>query len=342
MRKLNKKGFTLIESIITFAILAIAGTMFLFGFYNVSVVFTDGVVIKDETNALYDEVLLANESIKDANTKDMIVSFKGTTTTASIGFNKYSKTTFVDDEYSIKLNYYKPIRSADFSSDDKQEEVEPERKAFANFYFLYNLYDLPSNKIEMPADDKFRLYQSNKEIDLLSLENNELFNVDGIENTIGNNNLPDIQTVKNDIKSHFGMADSYIDSSYYQDYLSGNFDDIKVRWFFIKKNISLSSVDVDSYDVYGYIYTDNPNHSGQLKGVYFIVGDSVMFCPVYIVNGELKLYQYEYDKYFSQLNGKKFKADGYNVEYPFGQINSGNFLNDFVNEEYVYLRMVNK
>lgn len=67
-----------------------------------------------------------------------------------------------------------------------------------------------------------------------------------------------------------------------------------------------------------------------------------MFCPVYIENGELKLYQYEYDKYFSQLNGKKFKADGYNEVYPFGQINSGNFLNDFVNEEYVYLRMVNK
>ena len=45
--KMNKKGFTLIESIITFAILAIAGGMFLVGFYNVSVIASEGSIIKN-------------------------------------------------------------------------------------------------------------------------------------------------------------------------------------------------------------------------------------------------------------------------------------------------------
>lgn len=55
--KLNKKGFTLIESIITFAILAIAGGMFILGFYNVSVIASEGSIIKTETNDLYNSVI---------------------------------------------------------------------------------------------------------------------------------------------------------------------------------------------------------------------------------------------------------------------------------------------
>lgn len=55
--KLNKKGFTLIESIVTFAILAIAGGMFILGFYNVSVIASEGSIIKTETNDLYNYVI---------------------------------------------------------------------------------------------------------------------------------------------------------------------------------------------------------------------------------------------------------------------------------------------
>ena len=42
MKSLNSKGFTLIESLVTFAIIAVAGTMFLVGFYNVSIIASEG------------------------------------------------------------------------------------------------------------------------------------------------------------------------------------------------------------------------------------------------------------------------------------------------------------
>lgn len=54
---MNNRGFTLIESVITFAIIAIAGGMFLLGFYNVSVLASEGSIIKTETDTLYNELV---------------------------------------------------------------------------------------------------------------------------------------------------------------------------------------------------------------------------------------------------------------------------------------------
>lgn len=65
--KLNKKGFTLIESIVTFAILAIAGGMFILGFYNVSVIASEGSIIKTETNDLYNYVISEKPGDLDAS-----------------------------------------------------------------------------------------------------------------------------------------------------------------------------------------------------------------------------------------------------------------------------------
>ena len=57
MKKLNRKGFTLIESIITFAILAIAGMMFIALFSNVSTLMKEGSFIKTESDEMYNQLV---------------------------------------------------------------------------------------------------------------------------------------------------------------------------------------------------------------------------------------------------------------------------------------------
>ena len=64
MKSLNSKGFTLIESLVTFAIIAVAGTMFLVGFYNVSIIASEGSLIKTTTNTLYNDLISENENVK--------------------------------------------------------------------------------------------------------------------------------------------------------------------------------------------------------------------------------------------------------------------------------------
>ena len=72
MKSLNSKGFTLIESLVTFAIIAVAGTMFLVGFYNVSIIASEGSLIKTTTNTLYNDLISENENvIKESNEKNM-------------------------------------------------------------------------------------------------------------------------------------------------------------------------------------------------------------------------------------------------------------------------------
>ena len=76
MKSLNSKGFTLIESLVTFAIIAVAGTMFLVGFYNVSIIASEGSLIKTTTNTLYNDLISENENvIKESNEKNMTIVF---------------------------------------------------------------------------------------------------------------------------------------------------------------------------------------------------------------------------------------------------------------------------
>ena len=80
--KMNKKGFTLIESIITFAILAIAGGMFLVGFYNVSVIASEGSIIKTETNTLYNSIVATDNDDISLYSDSMIFTFDDGTSTS--------------------------------------------------------------------------------------------------------------------------------------------------------------------------------------------------------------------------------------------------------------------
>lgn len=53
----NKKGFTVVEVLVAFAILAVAGTMMLLGLRNVSMMIAEGTQIKSTTNELYYDLL---------------------------------------------------------------------------------------------------------------------------------------------------------------------------------------------------------------------------------------------------------------------------------------------
>ena len=71
-KRLNNKGFTLIETVITFAIVAVVGGMFILGFSNVIHLMTDAELIKNDTNELYSDVL----SDTDVNVQDQKVKLK--------------------------------------------------------------------------------------------------------------------------------------------------------------------------------------------------------------------------------------------------------------------------
>ena len=60
-KQLNNKGFTLIETVITFAIISIVGGMFILGSSNVVRLMTDAEIIKNDTNDLYGDVLASDE-----------------------------------------------------------------------------------------------------------------------------------------------------------------------------------------------------------------------------------------------------------------------------------------
>lgn len=148
--KLNKKGFTLIESIITFAILAIAGGMFILGFYNVSVIASEGSIIKTETNNLYNSVV-SGETGDIQPPYSLTFTFDDNTTSAfkCWAIEEESKLGDESNEIVIRLFRYVPAISLD-------EWAEPETSdnemidATIRFHLRWpmsgNKSDFPYNK----------------------------------------------------------------------------------------------------------------------------------------------------------------------------------------------------
>lgn len=133
--KLNNKGFTLIESIITFAILALAGGMFIVGFYNVSIIASEGSIIKTETDELYNSVISANVDDTALYSSTMTFTFEDGTSDVvkcadiskdkTVGHSanqfKIRLTKFVS---SVLLNDWVENENSDEEEDDDEEMID--------------------------------------------------------------------------------------------------------------------------------------------------------------------------------------------------------------------------
>lgn len=159
--KLNKKGFTLIESIITFAILAIAGGMFILGFYNVSVIASEGSIIKTETNNLYNSVV--SEEPGDVEPSySLTFTFDDNTTYKSKcwAIEKESKLGDESNEIVIRLFGYIPAVSLDEWAEPEPETSDSEMiDATIRFHLrwpmMVNQNDYPCYEKDSNGNDKF-------------------------------------------------------------------------------------------------------------------------------------------------------------------------------------------
>lgn len=135
-KRLNNKGFTLIETVITFAIVAVVGGMFILGFSNVIHLMTDAELIKNDTNELYSDVL----SDTDVNVQDQKVKLKidGQDYEETV---KVSSKTINDGSTVIKLSKFASNSHVTWVPSDLDEEntggQEPENP------------DIPENTIQI-------------------------------------------------------------------------------------------------------------------------------------------------------------------------------------------------
>lgn len=160
--KLNKKGFTLIESIITFAILAIAGGMFILGFYNVSIIASEGSIIKSETNDLYNSVVSAEPTATSPYSKDLIFKFDDNSTYELNCWTEYDERKIGDDSntYRIILSKYVPFDKLDEWAEPEPETSDSEMiDATIRFRLRWpmmgNQNDYPCYEKDSNGNDKF-------------------------------------------------------------------------------------------------------------------------------------------------------------------------------------------
>lgn len=131
---MNKKGFTLIEAIVSFAIIAIAGTMFMFGFRNITTIAMEGSMIKTETDQLYSDIMnmdapgpkilyegTKDEQVIDTPYENINIFFKdGSSTLSKIYISKKEKK--VNEEFNISLSRLIPLKTVDFLPDNIPDE----------------------------------------------------------------------------------------------------------------------------------------------------------------------------------------------------------------------------
>ena len=229
---MNKKGFTLIESIVTFAIIAVATAMFILGFSNVVSLMSESTLIKDHTNSLYQEICIDSNQLNVIDNQNIIL-----TNDANQSINCAAKTNSVTsqvNDFTIRLTKFiskislddLPDEAYNDNSEEEEQLPRPQNQGYNGFFRLW-------------------LKQSSIPVDLSSCQSrywdfspqNGIYILDAIKE----NTPQSLYSLSGDIQQYIlneptndqikALANSA--DGYYRDILNGHF---KTFWFCIEKN----------------------------------------------------------------------------------------------------------
>lgn len=247
--KNNNKGFTLIESIVTFAILTVAGIMFMFAFTNVSTLMSEGAMIKDETNNLYQK-LQAEVKPTNAGNKSIILTLSDGTRITQDGITVQSQEGEAKEGIKVRLSRFVTNKDVGWVP---AGPVIPEIYYDAKFYILQNLARYPSNLSEF---DKYINWGS-------FVSSDSLFVPEAINDKIGMSNMS-IFDENFDFEKYFKKSliptdyESILQSLSYKDALTNGYD---VYWIGVKKPVLewVGAVQKNVMKVYGVLLPKGKN-----------------------------------------------------------------------------------
>lgn len=304
--KMNNKGFTLIESIITFAIIALAGGMFLLGFYNVATIASEGSIIKTETNNLYNDVLTQTNTV---NTKDIYIKFKleGNDEEVSIPVNGISKKVTADNgSFDIRFTFFDPILKSEMLSNDSGQEEE-QIDFHAEFQLLTSLENLPQSYEKINTNDFAKVGLS----------------ANALKSTISERLNEGYIFGESEVNPYILKE---IDSNIVQQFINNNLDENYKKWLGNSYHISWICIDfanhsswtdgIDQYRVYGYL-----TRQSFSKGVIVVLNDGR------IINLDIDTNTNKVDipdDIRNVLNGNKYIING--EEYEWGKFQQSDFI----------------
>ncbi len=101
MKKSNCNGFTLVETLVTFMILALAGGMFILGFFNVSNIMSEAALIKNTTNDLYSSLIVMGDDL--TLIEGQKISLKVNGSQKELDVNVYSNDQTINGNDSVQV-----------------------------------------------------------------------------------------------------------------------------------------------------------------------------------------------------------------------------------------------
>lgn len=336
MKKLNRKGFTLIESIITFAILAIAGMMFIALFSNVSTLMKEGSFIKTESDEMYNQ--LVSQSTTDESGTITSLQFK-------IGEQIYSQDVFLQsttgtvDDFDMKLIRYVTgtqqigwLPSEGGNTPDTPGGGEgTDNYIDGGFRFLTDIYNTsgyPQNHQNFINESSWRFTPESyhsiivKNSISASLGNREvsIFNGDSVENYIHNGYTPSQEQIN-----------QIIQNLSYKDELVNGYN---IIWYGILQREG-GTLDTGYKEIIPVVY-------GALipKGKIYFNTDDPRLNGIIINSKEDIFTQLKAIHYF---DGGKYTVYVNDTTYTFsnGDMNSGKFL-DEIKENNIYFVSIDK
>lgn len=234
MKVKNNNGFTLVESIISFAILSIAGAMFVFAFFHFSSLLKEASNIKTSINEAYEQI--QKESNDNLLSGDY--SLKMTVDSKTVTFN-HQKVYQVSKQspYAISFVKSEPSLTADFFPQTIQGGNQTVTYKDASFYLLKSYQKIPMSEneyMDISKDD----YTC-----IATLENA----IDASTSAQYGHDLTDALHVVPTITN----IQDYIFDDTYRSYIQGGY---KIVWFAIENKTDTA--------VYGYVL--------PTKGQYFL------------------------------------------------------------------------
>lgn len=320
--RLNNKGFTLIETVITFAIVAVVGGMFILGFSNVVHIMTDAELIKNDTNNLYEYLLSENNTNTDyvlkSNDYKISIDLKDKNKTYNDETVTLTSMETKDGTSKIRLSKFQLKSSSSESggntgnSGNTGGSGNTGDTVQARFRFVKQIdgnfpmsLDEIKNKSWYITDDQYSYYSNS----LSKNVSHSIYDINGAVNDyVGNQNQEDLSSVLQGLDNN------------YKTQLQQSGTNYKVFWFAIDMDTKMSTSNETIPTVYGIIYPSSYdkvifNIRWNCNGVSMIPINSNSIDSIYhgIIWDNIKINGQAYSK--NDIINCTFIEDGKDVYY---------------------------